>query len=340
MTERQINTLKRLTRTVVLALDADSAGDDAVLRGLEVARQVYGDATVAVPLPQGLVRLESRLDADIRIAALPRGQDPDEIIRAGREQWDAIVNAAKPVVEFYFDVILSKADLSSTKSTAAAVRQILPIIGEVRDPMQQSLYLQRLADRVRIAEQLLQSELARWRLTARSKAPAATISEPPVPKRRSVMEEYAIALLFRYPAQAQPLLSELSEEDWALVESRQIFCEAREQYRASGQIEQDAILAALPEPIADWLRTVLRRDAERPTLNERVAAREQERCIADLRRGMGRQRIMGYPQLAGDAPADGNPDPASEIYRKVERELAQLMAEERRSGRARYWTDQ
>ncbi|HUX88969.1 MAG TPA: DNA primase, partial [Chloroflexota bacterium] len=40
LTERQVGILKRLTRTVVLALDSDSAGDEAVLRGLEVARQV------------------------------------------------------------------------------------------------------------------------------------------------------------------------------------------------------------------------------------------------------------------------------------------------------------
>src|SRR5437667_2527041 len=76
LTERQVTALKRLTRTVVLALDSDAAGDEAVLRGLDVARQVYTDAQVPVPLPQGLVRLESRLGADILIAALPRGMDP------------------------------------------------------------------------------------------------------------------------------------------------------------------------------------------------------------------------------------------------------------------------
>ena len=106
LTERQVNTLKRLTRTVVLALDADAAGDEAVLRGLEVARQVYGDATVAVPLPQGLVRLESQLDADIRIAALPRGRDPDEIIRENPREWQSLVDQAKSVVDFYLDAVL------------------------------------------------------------------------------------------------------------------------------------------------------------------------------------------------------------------------------------------
>src|SRR5207253_5681583 len=70
LTERQVTALKRLTRTVVLALDSDAAGDDAVLRGLDVARQVYTDARVPVALPQGLVRLESRLGADMLIAAL------------------------------------------------------------------------------------------------------------------------------------------------------------------------------------------------------------------------------------------------------------------------------
>src|SRR5439155_5385037 len=132
LTERQVSILKKLTRTVVLALDSDAAGDEAVLRGLDVARQVYTDVKVAVPLPQGLVRLESRLGADILITALPRGMDPDEIIREDPDRWRAIVDGAKPVVDFYLEVVLGRADLSTPKGTSDAGRQRLPLICEPR----------------------------------------------------------------------------------------------------------------------------------------------------------------------------------------------------------------
>lgn len=339
LTERQVNTLKRLTRTVVLALDADAAGDEAVLRGLEVARQVYGDATVAVPLPQGLVRLESRLDADIRIAALPRGRDPDEIIRENPREWQSLVDQAKSVVDFYFDAVLSRADLSSTKGVAAAVRQLLPIIGEVRDNVQQALYLQRLADRVHIAEQLLASELARLRLTPRTNRSESTSPETTEPPKRAALDEYAIGLLLLYPAQAPPLLNELDEGHWVLVESQEVFREIWRQYQSTGQVSRDAVIAALPGPIADWLRAVLRRVEEHPTLDGRSLAHEQERCLRDLQTRTRLARVAKFESMFRDLEAEGDLTADADVLQKFDQELAQLESVERLSKRARIRSD-
>jgi len=339
LTERQVNTLKRLTRRVVLALDADAAGDEAVFRGLEVARQVYGDATVAVPLPQGLVRLESRLDADIRIAALPRGRDPDEIIRQDPATWHAIVDGAKSVVDFYFDAVLGRADLSSTKGVATAVRQLLPIVGEVRDSVQQALYLQRLADRVHIAEQLLVSELARLRLSTRSNRSEPPGEEARQPRRRSALDEYAIGLLLIYPGQAQAFLNELHEGNWDLIESQEVFREIWRQYQDTGHVDRDAVLKALSEPLAEWLRAVLRREGENPPLDERVLTDEQERCLRDLRRRSRRVIAPRYRAQFQDLESSSDPGALAEALQKFSQELAQLESEERLSKRARIWSD-
>ncbi|HVC35775.1 MAG TPA: DNA primase [Chloroflexota bacterium] len=337
LTERQVGILKRLTRTVVLALDADAAGDEAVLRGLEVARQVYADARVAVPLPQGLVRLESRLGADILIAALPRGRDPDEIIREDPEQWRTIVDDARSVVDFYFAVILGRTDLTSPKDTTVAVRKLLPIIGEVRDPVQRSLYLQRLSDRVHIAEQLLASELARLRLTARAPA-AGDVGESPAPaRRRSTLDEYALGLLLLYPAQAAPFAAELREDDWELVESQQAFLSIRQQIAAGGSPDRATLVGALAEPVAAWLRAVLQQEEARPSLDERAATAEQERCVRDIRRRSRRARLQTFAAHLRDLEASGDADGIAELHRQAERELAQLETDERLSKLAWSW---
>ncbi len=337
LTEKQVSILKRLTRTVVLALDADAAGDEAVLRGLEVARQVYADARVAVPLPQGLVRLESRLGADILIAALPRGRDPDEIIREDAEQWRTIVDDARPVVDFYFDVVLGRTELKSTKELTAAVRKLLPIIGEVRDSVQQSLYLQRLSDRVHIAEQLLASELTRLRLTAAASVPGDAGERPSSTRRRSTLDEYALGLLLLYPAQAAAFAAELREDDWELVESQQVFLAIRQQIATNGFPDREALLAILAEPVADWLRDVLRQEGGRPLLDERKIRDEQEECLRSIRRRGLRQRVQmhasHFQSIAGDEP-DAT---AIEARRQAEQDLARLEAEERMSRYARRW---
>lgn len=338
LTERQVSGLKRLTRTVVLALDADAAGDEAVLRGLDVARQVYADEQVPVPLPQGLVRLESRLGADIFIASLPRGRDPDEIIRESPDRWREIVDSGRPIVDYYFDVVLGRADLSSTKGATAAVRQLLPIVGEVRDPVQQALYLQRLADRVKIAEQLLASELARMRLAARAPAKEAERPEPEVARRRSALEEHLLGLLLLYPAQARDFATELEDDQLELVETQEVVAAIRKQVAAGGQPERAAVVAGLAEPVAAWLEAVLREQEARPTLDERAVSHEQEKCLRELRRRADRTQIATYSAFLRELEAEGSAD-ASEMYRRVEEALARLQTSERLSPQARVWSN-
>src|SRR5262249_2248334 len=80
LTEGQLRLLKRFSRRIVLALDSDSAGQKAVLRGLDAARSAM-DRTGQLGFDAcGLLRNEARLQADLRVATLPEGQDPDDIV--------------------------------------------------------------------------------------------------------------------------------------------------------------------------------------------------------------------------------------------------------------------
>ena len=80
LSEYQLRMLKRFSRRIVLALDADAAGDKATLRGLEVARQALDREADPVFDARGLLGSEARLKADIRVTTLPDGLDPDEVV--------------------------------------------------------------------------------------------------------------------------------------------------------------------------------------------------------------------------------------------------------------------
>src|SRR4030067_3468593 len=73
LTEEQLRLLKRFTRRIVLALDPDSAGQKAVLRGLEAARQAMDQEGELGFDALGLLRSEARLQADLRAASGPGG---------------------------------------------------------------------------------------------------------------------------------------------------------------------------------------------------------------------------------------------------------------------------
>jgi DNA primase len=155
LTERQLRQLQRYAKQLVLALDADAAGAKATLRSLEVARETL-DRDYEIRFDaRGLVQSEGRLKADIRVVTLPAGQDPDSLIRTNPQQWPQLLAAAKPVVAYVLDVVSNSLDLNDAKAKSAAARQVLPLIGDIADPVERDHYRQLLAEKLHIDEKAL-----------------------------------------------------------------------------------------------------------------------------------------------------------------------------------------
>ncbi len=197
LTVEQLRILKRYTRNFVLALDADTAGDRATLRGLTIAREAMDRESDPVFDSRGLVRHEGRLDADIRIVSLPQGKDPDELIAESPASWPELVGAAKPVVEYVMDRLMAGQDLEDAKAKAQVARQVLPLIEDVADPVEREAYRQSLARRLKLDERVLlglRSPPGRPRRSSEQTEPA-----PILRTRWTAAERFCLGLLLRDP---------------------------------------------------------------------------------------------------------------------------------------------
>lgn len=182
LTEPQLKQLKRFTNTFVLALDADSAGDAATLRGINVARGVLSDAVVAVPSMRGTVQLEGKLNADIRVATMPLGKDPDDVLKTDPALWEKTIAEAQPLVDYYIHAITTDLDLNEAKGKSTAVQRIIPVIKEIPGAVEQAHYLQKLARLVKVDERTLREELERFSAATNAKpAQRQRFSSPPPP---------------------------------------------------------------------------------------------------------------------------------------------------------------
>jgi len=180
LSERQVRLLKRFSRDVVLALDADTAGQEATLRAVE-----YQDI----------------LGRDIRVVILPEGRDPDEVIRSDPENWPALLASAQPLLDYKFEAVSSALDLSQPRQRSQAVEELLPLLTAIGDRIVQAHYLQRLARLAQVRESDLHQMLLRQgRKRGRGReaaAPAEAMAA--VRPLRDAREEYLLALLLRYP---------------------------------------------------------------------------------------------------------------------------------------------
>jgi DNA primase len=109
LTLPQLRELRKLARNVVLLFDADAAGSDAALRGLELATSADVDLRVRVALP-------------------PRGSDPAEVAASGREAVDRMLAGARSVLAFRVSLVLDAADTSSTDGRTEAYEALQGVL--------------------------------------------------------------------------------------------------------------------------------------------------------------------------------------------------------------------
>ncbi len=186
ITAQHLQRLSRYTRRFVFALDADAAGLSATLRSLEVARAALANSA-PVPTPRGL-RYETRLDADIKIAAMPPGQDPDDVLRADPEQWRSLIDAAEPLLDYLFGQAARSADLKTAHGKAQFVKGLLPIVSEIADPVERRHYVSRLAMLAGVTEREIDQELETYARQRRRARPAEQ-QQAPTPAPPSLRDD-------------------------------------------------------------------------------------------------------------------------------------------------------
>jgi DNA primase len=253
LTEDQLRLIKRFTRNIVLALDPDAAGKMAVLHGLETARQSLGgkvpvfdeggDRYADAP---SLLRFADRLQADLKVVALPDGLDPDELVERNRDEWVELVKSAKPIVLHVMQTLIAQHGLDTPKEKAKIVDEMVPFISGISDPVERDDYRQKLARLLKVDERSLLVEMhasgaRKTRPRPRVEAPAPAVEAPakaaPVPGSASYrIEAHILGILLRRPdllyrfdrLLQEASLSRLTPEDFGYTDHQVFFRLARQ----------------------------------------------------------------------------------------------------------------
>ncbi len=217
LTEHQLYLLKRFTKRLVLALDADAAGEKATLRGLEVARQAMDHSQEVFFDSRGLLHFEARLQADIRVATLPEGLDPDEVVQDNPQRWEQLIADAQPIVMHVMQTLAAQRDLNDPKQKTEIASHVLPLIKEIPSQIERDAYLQRLARLLRVDERALLSSLSATRKPPRQRPktetpPPAPPTVTPVIQSSLALEQHILGVLLRFPDMLYRLDRSLQEE--------------------------------------------------------------------------------------------------------------------------------
>ena len=254
LTPLQYEALRPVAERAVIAFDADPAG----VRAAESRGRELLALADRVLVRAGRGTLATAVGLDLFVAVLPPGMDPDQLVREDPGRFRAVIAEAKPVVEFLLDALRTRHRLDAPAGRRDYLREALPLLAGVSDPITRALYLDRLAGATGVGQDVLEAELRAIRSGTRSGA-----AGPDGGKQKATPERYVVAQLLRFPDQARRL--ELSPEDVSDPDLRSLFELVRSRERPD----------RYPEPLAG-LRAELLTEVEEPaSVDELVTAVEQ-----------------------------------------------------------------
>ena len=290
---------------------------------------------------RGLLRHEARLQADLRVASMPDGLDPDEVVQRDPQQWKSLIENAQPIVVHVMGALAAGRDLEDARVKSEIAGQVLPLIEDLPNPVERDTYRQRLARFLKVDERSLvgaQTASPKMRRPRpRIETPALVQGVPaspvvPVVSPSHRIEAHILSLLCRLPdllyrldrALQEAGLGRMIPEDFGYTDHQVLFRLVRQ------SLEQDA-----HDP-DQYLRQNLPPALE--NLAEELAAQAgqldpvEDRLLEDMFRGVVKIRHMALNEsvnqlrfLQEEAQQSGDGDLRAASYRDMVQQHTMLL---------------
>ena len=207
LTADHVKLLSRYTksRRIYLSFDTDSAGQKATARGAEIIRDVFAGLGDIKQFDECYVASDKdKYACEIRVIAPPEGKDPDEFVRSvGADAYKMYMENAPLFIDFQLDNILKqKHNFKSPQEKAQYVKQIIPILAEIKNRIIRSEYIDMVAQSLSIDANAIRTEM---RIFERANLPQEERIVKNVTKSSSVLQKAQKNLLSVFLVPDSPL---------------------------------------------------------------------------------------------------------------------------------------
>ncbi len=141
-TSMHLERLKRLSPRIILAFDADQAGEKAA------------EKSTALGLNLGM---------EVKVALLPEGKDPADLVRESEDAWKDVLRKSIMAIEFFLIKVIER-ESDPRKQGKEIEKRILPLVAMVQSAIERSHFISLIASRTRIREEVLWEDLKRVRI--------------------------------------------------------------------------------------------------------------------------------------------------------------------------------
>ena len=142
LTEEQVQLLSRFTKNITVLFDADTAGQKAALRSIEILL---------------------KQDFDVKLVNFPDGEDPDSFIhKFGVEEFNSKIQNAQNLLEYQASQYELDGAFEDPVRQTSAIRELVKSAALVTDELKRQLFLRTIAKKFKLREKLLEKELDKF----------------------------------------------------------------------------------------------------------------------------------------------------------------------------------
>ena len=200
LTTKQIELIKRFTDTVIIAYDADSAGNMATLRSLDLL------------IKAGL---------EIKVIALPQGNDPaDFLIRKGNKAFQSLIDNSLSLMNYKLKLLYAKYSINTIEGKVKIIKEILPTLNVIDNEVELRAQIKKISEELKLSEEAILIELKKYKRG--SKEFAHSVVKPHSEPGNVTAEKILIGCMLEDKKIAQNVLKSLKVEDFTVLLHREI----------------------------------------------------------------------------------------------------------------------
>lgn len=217
LTQNQAKLLKRYTDNIVLSYDADQAGINAALRGMDILHNE---------------------DCRVKVLHVTDGKDPDEFVKKnGKTAFLKLVSQALPFADYKLNILRKKFDLDTTEGRVDFLKHAAEVLRAL-SPVEADIYIKELAEETKISEGAIRLEINGNNTKKQSspKPDTGRKEQEPIPEDITMLEKNIIKLILQSSSYYPRLIP---YEDHAFVSEygKNIYNGIKSLYRENEEID-------------------------------------------------------------------------------------------------------
>ncbi len=258
LTDAQGRLLRKNSEQVILGYDADGAGQTAIMRGMEILKN---------------------MGIDIRVLQISGAKDPDEyVVNYGPDKFRKCMDDAISVVEYKVKALKKTLDLDNVSDKIKFLNELAKVLSEVDNTMEREVYIDKISKTYDISEEAIIAEINKrlYKNTANVKTlerkvePIKKIEENSIDAATLKREKMVIYLLINYPKESFERIKDTVKIDFIKLEQNKQIINKIYEKLSNGSDTENVIGWFEDEQVINYISGILAYDFEITDVNKAI----------------------------------------------------------------------